>query len=519
MCCCLHHCTHGCFSVLQVRDGHFLLPACHAPLDGPPARAACFDPDAVRALVRCVTLQQIDHASKICALRSMLDVAVTSSDGREALYDAGAIPVITRLLLVSSDDALVDTKWYAAEVLSYLALQQTARDSVLYALLQSMPWLERKLCRRDPESVIRSLVRKLCSEDDDMVQLVAWLLWLLSLRPQWRQMMVKAPTFAAVQRILCGCHSGGEENQAAASGDGPRCVCCPLLERSLSGSSSKRRTLLRTLSFKLRSLPASPRTQAGVDCRASVADTDDALWPSSSSTNDEGCLSGACVGARPDESMGSLAAACRLLRSLSMAEEATCFVAGGATSGALLNIIARCGRGGSEGDGLMPPGIIARTAAATALCNLLLLRLQHSKALQLHNTQPLLEHLATLLQHQDGLIQRSAVRLIKVHIVAQYQLLSTIINNTQAMHMHTAWVAPLQTSSALTSLVALCRPDNTLSLEEVATTLARYVAAFFVAAVTLYSTLVPTASVPEHQRPTPKSIWHPSASSTTLWRC
>lgn len=170
----------------QVRDGHFLLPACSAPSDAPPPRAASFDVDAVRALVRCVTLQQVDHSSRIAALRSMLDVAVASSDGREALYDAVAVPAIARLLLTGMDDDSVDAKWYAAEVLSYLALQQTARDAVLYALLQSVPWLQRKLCRRDPESVVRSLVRRLSSDDQEMVQLVAWLLWLLSLRPQWR---------------------------------------------------------------------------------------------------------------------------------------------------------------------------------------------------------------------------------------------------------------------------------------------------------------------------------------------
>lgn len=414
----------------QVRDGHFLLPACSTPSDDPPARTASFDTDAVRALVRCVTLQQADHASKIGALRSMLDVAVTSNEGREALYDAGAVPAITRLLLISTDDSFVDTKWYAAEVLSYLALQLTARDSVLYALLQSVPWLQSKLCRRDPESVIRSLVRKLCTEQGEMVQLVAWLLWLLSLRPQWRQMMVKASTFAAVQRILCGCHATRDENGELPNlntKDGPRCICCPQLERSLSAPAGKRRTLLRTLSSKLRSHSSSPRPQTGVDCRASVADADDTIWASSSGVEDS--VANSCAGMVPNESMGSLAAACRLLRSLSMAEEATCFVAGGATSGALLNIIARCGREEDEADEPVgvAPGIVARTAAATALCNLLLLRLQHSKALQLHDARPLLEHMATLLQHPDGLIQRSAVRLIKVGVVTASTVIASII--------------------------------------------------------------------------------------------
>lgn len=169
----------------KVRDGHFLLPA-YRPSDAPPPRAANFDSDALRALVRCITLQQADHAGRMSALRSMLDVAITSSEGREALHEAEAVPALTHLLLVGTDDAEVDTKWYAAEVLSYLALQQTARDAVLYALLNSVPWLQRKLCRRDPESVVRSLVRRLSGDDQGMVQLVAWLLWLLSLRPQWR---------------------------------------------------------------------------------------------------------------------------------------------------------------------------------------------------------------------------------------------------------------------------------------------------------------------------------------------
>lgn len=236
--------------------------------------------------------------------------------------------------------------------------------------------------------------------------------------------MVKAPTFAALQRILCGCHGHVQSESPMQQTDGPRCVCCPRLERSLSSPVGKRRTLLSSLSSKLRVLPSHRSSpQAGVDCRASVADTDDAPWTTGSAT-DEGMPAPAI----PDESMGSLAAACRLLRSLSMAEDATCFVAGGTTSGTLLNVISRCGREDVDLDVTVgvAPGIIARTAAATALCNLLLLRLQQSKALQLHDARPLLEHLATLLQHPDGLIQRSAVRLIKVFVSYHLTCLSPL---------------------------------------------------------------------------------------------
>ncbi len=62
----------------------------------------------------------------------------------------------------------------------------------------------------------------------------------------------------------------------------------------------------------------------------------------------------------------------------------------------------------------VPPEDIACTAAATALCNLLLLRLQQCDAICLQSIQPLLRQLTRLLKHEDGLVQRSAVRLIKV---------------------------------------------------------------------------------------------------------